>query len=154
MLFYLKPSYGKRSFRMRLSGNFQPFESLDWLCDRSEGIVWHGAIISWLRHGILSLVVQVSNQWVAPRSTLPFTLPRSIKWVPRSLGDLVVKRKQSPVTDCAAFLINSFCSLPVYPIDSWSNLGNGLVMSQRLTWFGSFEITGVCSLSTMKFIGN
>ena len=103
MLFYLKPSYGKRSFRMRLSGNFQPFASLDWLCDRSEGIVWHGAIISWLRHGILSLVVQVSNQWVAPRSTLPFTLPRSIKWVPRTPGNLVVKRKLS-APSCSAVL--------------------------------------------------
>ena len=33
------------------------------------------------------------NHWVAPRSTQPFNLPRSIKWVPGISGDLVIKSK-------------------------------------------------------------
>ena len=36
---------------------------------------------------------RVQNQWMAPRSTQPFILPRSIKWVPRISGNLVVKSK-------------------------------------------------------------
>ena len=38
----------------------------------------------------------VQNQWVAPRLTQPFILPRSIKWVPGISGNLVVKRKLPP----------------------------------------------------------
>ena len=33
------------------------------------------------------------NHWVAPRSTQPFTLPRSKKWVPGISGNLVVRSK-------------------------------------------------------------
>ena len=36
-------------------------------------------------------------RWVAPRSTKPFISPRSIKWVPRVSGNLVVKSKMSPI---------------------------------------------------------
>ena len=38
----------------------------------------------------------VQNHWVAPRSTQPFILPRSIKWVPGISGNLVVKSKLPP----------------------------------------------------------
>ena len=34
--------------------------------------------------------------WVAPRSTQPFILPRSIKLVPGTSGNLVVKSKLPP----------------------------------------------------------
>ena len=34
---------------------------------------------------------RVQNHWVAQRSTQPFILPRSIKWVPGISGNLVVK---------------------------------------------------------------
>ena len=39
---------------------------------------------------------RVQNYWVAPRSTQPFILPRSIKWVPGISGNLVVKSKLPP----------------------------------------------------------
>ena len=39
---------------------------------------------------------RVQNHWVAPRSTQPFILPRSIKWVPGISGKLVVKSKLPP----------------------------------------------------------
>ena len=34
--------------------------------------------------------------WAAPRSTQPFILPRSTKWVPGISGNLVVKSKLPP----------------------------------------------------------
>ena len=37
--------------------------------------------------------LRVQNHWVAPRSTQPFILPRSIKWVPGISRNLVVKSK-------------------------------------------------------------
>ena len=39
---------------------------------------------------------RVQNHWVAPRSTQPFILPSSIKWIPGISGDLVVKSKLTP----------------------------------------------------------
>ena len=39
---------------------------------------------------------RVQNHWVAPRSTQPFILPRSIKLVPGISGNLVVKSKLPP----------------------------------------------------------
>ena len=39
---------------------------------------------------------RVQNHWVAPRSTQPFILPWSIKWVPGISGNLVVKSKLPP----------------------------------------------------------
>ena len=39
---------------------------------------------------------RVQNHWVAPRSSQPFILPRSIKWVPEISGNLVVKSKLPP----------------------------------------------------------
>ena len=39
---------------------------------------------------------RVQNHWVAPSSTQPFILPRSIKWVPGISGNLVVKSKLPP----------------------------------------------------------
>ena len=39
---------------------------------------------------------RVQNHWVAPRSTQPFIFLRSIKWVPRISGKLVVKSKLPP----------------------------------------------------------
>ena len=43
----------------------------------------------------------VQNQWVAPRSTQPFILLRSIKWVPGISGNLVVKSKLPPWSGCS-----------------------------------------------------
>ena len=43
--------------------------------------------------------LHVQNHWVAPRSTQPFILPRSIKWVPGISGNLVVKSKLPPRSD-------------------------------------------------------
>ena len=39
---------------------------------------------------------QVQNRWVVPRSTQPFILPGSIKWVPGTPQDWVVKSKLPP----------------------------------------------------------
>ena len=39
---------------------------------------------------------RVQNHWVAARSTQPFILPQSIKWVPGISGNLVVKSKLLP----------------------------------------------------------
>ena len=39
---------------------------------------------------------RVQNHWVAPWSTQPLILPRSIKWVPGISGNLVVKSKLPP----------------------------------------------------------
>ena len=39
---------------------------------------------------------RVENRWVSPRSTQFFILPRSIKWVPGTSGNLVVKSKLPP----------------------------------------------------------
>lgn len=39
---------------------------------------------------------QVQNQWVAQRSTELFIIPRLIKWVPGTQGDLVFKTKLPP----------------------------------------------------------
>ena len=36
---------------------------------------------------------RVEKHWVVPKSTQPFILPRSIKWVPEISGSLVVKSK-------------------------------------------------------------
>ena len=41
------------------------------------------------------------NHWVAPRSTQPFILPRSVKWVPVISGNLVVKSKLPPRSGCS-----------------------------------------------------
>ena len=38
----------------------------------------------------------VQNHWVAPRSTQPFILPRSVKWVPGISRNLLVKSKPPP----------------------------------------------------------
>ena len=43
----------------------------------------------------------VQNHWVALRSTQPFILPRSIKWVPGISGNLVVKNKLPPQSGCS-----------------------------------------------------
>ena len=48
---------------------------------------------------VFRVVIQESRvqiQWVTPRSTQPFVLPRSIKWVPGVSGNLVVKSKLPP----------------------------------------------------------
>ena len=42
---------------------------------------------------------RVQNHWVAPRSTQPFILPRSTKWVPGISGNLVIKSKLPPLSD-------------------------------------------------------
>ena len=46
--------------------------------------------------GFLIQGSRVQNHWVAPRSTQPFILPRSVKWVPGISGNLVVKSKLPP----------------------------------------------------------
>ena len=45
---------------------------------------------------------QDQNYWVAPKSTQPFIIPRSIKWVPEILGYLAVKSKLSPCSGTVA----------------------------------------------------
>ena len=44
---------------------------------------------------------RVQNHWVAPRSTQPFILPRSIKWVPGISRNLVVKSKLPLRSGCS-----------------------------------------------------
>ena len=44
----------------------------------------------------------VQNHWVAPSSTQPFILPRSIKWLPGISGNLLVKSKWPPCSGSAA----------------------------------------------------
>ena len=44
----------------------------------------------------LLVLEMAQNKWLAPSSTRPFTLPRPIKWVPWTSGDIVVKSKRSP----------------------------------------------------------
>ena len=52
---------------------------------------------------------RVENQWVVPRSTQPFILPRLIKWVPGISGDLVVKSKLSP---CSGSFVFNYLAAP------------------------------------------
>ena len=46
---------------------------------------------------------RIQNYWVAPKSTQPFIVSRSIKWVTGISLDLVVKSKMSPRSRSAAF---------------------------------------------------
>ena len=55
--------------------------------------------VKWSNGLVVKALVQlfyVQNHWVAPISTQPFILSRSIKWVPRISEDLLVKSKLSP----------------------------------------------------------
>ena len=45
---------------------------------------------------------RVENHWLTPRSTQPFILPRSIKWVQGTSGNLVIKSKLPPRSGCVA----------------------------------------------------
>ena len=51
--------------------------------------------------GFPILAVRVQTHWVVPRLTQPFILLRSIKWVPGISGNLVVKSKLPPRSDCS-----------------------------------------------------
>ena len=62
------------------------------------GTMWsNGLVVKALDS--LSMGPVFKNHWVAPRSTQSFILPRSIKWVPGTYGNLVVKSKLPPRSD-------------------------------------------------------
>ena len=47
------------------------------------------------------------NHWVAPRSTQPFILLRSIKWAPGISGNWMVKSKLPPRSGCSLEAVES-----------------------------------------------
>ena len=51
---------------------------------------------------MLSNVLQNLDHKVAPRLIQPFTLPISIKWIPRASGDLMVKSKLCLISGSAS----------------------------------------------------
>ena len=59
-------------------------------------IYFNVAMTQWLRCWILNQGSHVQNHWVAPRLSQPFILPKSIKWIPRISGNLLVKSKLPP----------------------------------------------------------
>ena len=68
----------------------------------------------WIRHVVLFwdpwFPIQGSraeNHWVAPSSTQPFILPRSIKWVPGLSGNWMVKSKLPPRSGCSLEAVES-----------------------------------------------
>ena len=63
--------------------------------------VFSGAMAKWLRRWIPNPGgSRAQNHWVAPRSTQPFILPRSIKWVSVISGNWMVKSKLPPRSGC------------------------------------------------------
>ena len=87
-------------------GHWEPYNEVD-----SQSLAKHIRIWTWNLWiqcwsnglaGYLSEGSSVQNHWVASRSTQPYILSRSMKWVPDTPGDLVVKSKLSPHKASAA----------------------------------------------------
>ena len=110
------------------SGSIKKFFSVNYV-----NIYFSKSIVNYL-FSMFFFPIQVSrvqNHWVAPRSTQPFILPRSVKWVPEISGNLVVKSKLPPRSGSSLEavephppdkVLKSFFNIPEKTLWMWLNM--------------------------------